>query len=144
MSGQPQSLALGDAGYAVLLQRFEKQPVRYVHEIPHERPSSAESPVKLPPIPAYSGEALSKADKETAQKLRDIWGVFVRDGLSPNPVDGQKDFEVWRKACRQNFFSPLMCVEVICRGISINDVDMRYKMQAGTTLLNMHQCLELL
>jgi len=144
MSGQPQSLALGDAGYAGLLQQFEKQPVRHVHEIPHERSSSAESHVKQAPVPAYSGEAPSKADKEKAQKLRDIWALFVLGGLPPDAVDGKGNLEVWRNTCRQKFLSPLMCVEVICHGIRTDEVDARYKMLAGTALMNMHQCLELL
>jgi hypothetical protein len=131
--------AQGESGYAAMLARFRRQPLRNNPDIPSARGADKNLP---PPLPAGRGAApdLAPALKKTALQLRAAWLAFASGRL---PADATGPYAIWRDACRHRHFSPLMCLDVVCHGLSPAEVDARYKMQSGTADRNLRRCLSL-
>lgn len=138
MPADQHSQSVADAGYAALLARFERQPVRQVVDIPRERQPVGVRQLAVIPSRRFSSDMLTAAEKQAALQIRATWQLFT-GGI----VEQKGVYEFWRNACRLRFLSPLMCVEVVCLGLTLDDVDTRYKMRTGTALANLHGCLGL-
>jgi hypothetical protein len=135
MHGDRFSMHAGDAGYPEMLQRFTRQPRRNV--LP---PSRKREPLLLEMKPALreprgqSRPMLSAAEQSAVEQLQIIWAIH-----STNTI-----YLAWRDTCRARHLSPLMCVEVICLGMGVEDCDNSHMMSAGTAQENMRRCLALM
>lgn len=139
-----------DAGYSAMLARFQQQPVRTSSAVP-TAPDTAKirrKPFRRPDTPRSAQTSLPEANS-VAARLRVMWTQYTvlnnapGHSISEAAGDWKDVYLAWRDACRQKFLSPLMCVEVICLGIGMDEADARHKLKPGTAKENLLHCLDI-
>lgn len=139
-----------DAGYSAMLARFNQQPVRLSPSVPTapEAATIRRKPFRRPDAARPARTSLPEASSAAAQ-LRVMWTQYTvlnnapGHSISEAAGDWKDVYLAWRDACRQKFLSPLMCIEVVCLGINVDEADARYKMKHGTSKDNALHCLEI-
>ncbi len=148
MTPASETQGVTDAGYNAMLARFQQQPVRLLSPMPQEAAKIRRKPFRRPDLPRPAQSSLPEANSAAAQ-LRVMWNQYTvlnnAPGHSISEAAGDwKDVYVgWRDACRQKFLSPLMCIEVVCLGVGIDEADARHKMKPGTAKENLLHCLDI-
>ncbi|HYD17940.1 MAG TPA: hypothetical protein VEF76_05645, partial [Patescibacteria group bacterium] len=88
--------------------------------------------------------------QQAVTQLQAIWTGFMagspgfgapREAGNIDGLDCRETFLQWRDACRAEFFSPLLCVEIVCLGMM--DGDSRYRMMSGTAAAQAVHCLDI-
>ena len=122
----------GDAGYPAMLARFTRQPRRNLLPPARTRePQLLEMKPHARETKPQNRLILSAAEHEAVKQLQVVWAIH-----STNPI-----YLAWRDTCRAKHLSPLMCIEISCLGMGVEDCDTRHLMSAGTAQGNMHRGL---
>lgn len=95
---------------------------------------------------------------DAAQKIRIGWqidnqglGFVVSDPLKVPGGKGTStaaehlmiNYSKWRDACKRRYLSPIMTLDVLVWGLTLNQCDEKHKFRHGTAKQNMLKCLEL-
>ena len=111
-------------------------------------------------------------DRRIIEKLADLglWGAFesinkavsvrtsglgvkamdlsaVRGGSGDNGIEYGAEllarYDEWIEKCKKKHFSPRMVLDMVIEGLSLRQIDKKYKFMSGTASKNLIRCLEL-